>query len=484
LFILINKTTNIQFGGEIICVGVFYYIWFLNPLNMKRLLFVLSFALSLNIKAQIITTVAGDGDGNPSYQGDGGQATVARLGNPSGITFDSNGNLYIADSDNNVIRKVNSSGIITTIAGNGFNAGTGGYGGYSGDGGQATAAELAYPVSITFDGAGNLFIVDNSNSRIRKVNTSGVITTIAGNGTLGFSGDGGQATAANINTSGITIDSNGNIFMAEATSYRIRKINTSGIISTIAGNGTQGFSGDGGQATNAKLNNPTGVALDGLGNLYIDDNYNLCIRKINTSGIITTIAGNGIQGFNGDGGYATNAELNLPNAITLDATGNIYIADQGNNRIRKVNTLGIISTIAGNGLHGWNGDGGQATAATLWQPSGTAIDAGGNLFIADLSNNSVRKIDNAASSISQYSNLVSQISISPNPSSGIFTIETNTKQTMQVYDVNGRLIPIPSPSQREGNKLTIDLSNLPAGIYNISLTSNEGIVNKRVVVVK
>ena len=280
--------------------------------------------------------------------------------------------------------------------------------------------------------------------------------------------------------------------VADFGDQRIRKVNTAGIITTIAGTGAAGFSGDGGQATAAQLRGPTQVIVDVVGNIFILDTDNNRIRKVNTSGIITTVAGIGWTGggchcgYSGDGGQATNAELNYPYGMTFDATGNIYVADLSNYCIRMINTSGIISTIVGDTTAGFSGDGGQASAARLNWPRGVALDASGNLYIADETNNRVRKVANVATGVSQYSNLNTKISIYPNPSSGIFTIETNTttKQTMQVYDVNGRVIPIPNPSQREGNKFTIDLSNLPTGVYNINITSNDGAVNKLVVIAR
>jgi len=310
---------------------------------MKKILLILSFIFSLQINAQIISTVVGNG--LATYAGDGGQATSAELTLPMSVTTDAVGNIYIADYGNSSLRKVNTSGIITTIAGNGVE-------GFSGDGGQATAAQLDSLTGVTVDAAGNIYITDTYNNRIRKINTLGIITTIAGNGTIGYSGDGGQATNAQLNLpiSSVAIDAAGNIYIADLNNSCVRKINTSGIISTITGNNfigiNGGFSGDGGQATAAALSNVAAVTFDAAGNLYISDSNNNRIRKIDVSGIITTIAGNGGYGLNGDGGQATNSELSAPVGITFDSAGNLYIADEANNVIRMVNTGGIISTIA------------------------------------------------------------------------------------------------------------------------------------------
>ena len=346
--------------------------------------------IAFNSQAQIIKTVAGNG--TAGYSGDGGSATSAQLNGPNGVAVDAIGNLFIADFENSVIRKVSISGVITTVAGKGTPR-------YSGDGGSATSAELNTPNGVTVDTSGNLFIADWGNNRIRKVNTSGVITTVAGNGTKGHSGDGGSATAAELSwPSGVAVDASGNIFIADQTNHKIRMVNTSGVITTVAGNGYGsgsnygGYSGDGDSATAAELNNPVGVAVDTSGNLFIADMGNNRIRKVSSSGIISTVAGNGSKGNGGDGGSATAAKLNSPTSVVVDANGNLFIADRFNYRIRKVSTKGIITTIAGNGIYGYNGDGGSATSAELFNPHGVAMDASGNLFIADETNQRIRKV--------------------------------------------------------------------------------------------
>ena len=347
-------------------------------------------------KAQIIKTVAGNG--TQGYSGDGGSATAAELYYPRGVAVDASGNLFIADVDNNVIRKVSNKGIITTVAGNGYGAGTGN-GGYSGDGGSAISAELYWPSGVAVDASGNLFIADLGNSRIRKVSTSGIITTVAGNGTQGYSGDGGSADSAELYLpTGVAVDVSGNLFIADDGNNRIRKVSTSGIITTVAGNGNNDYSGDGGSATSAELFWPSGVAVDASGNLFIADYYNHRIRRVSTNGIITTVAGNGKGGYSGDGGSADSAELYYPASVAMDASGNLFIADATNNRIRKVSTSGVITTLAGNGYRdvnsngGYSGDGGSATAAALNTPRGVAVDASGNLFIADQYNYRIRKV--------------------------------------------------------------------------------------------
>jgi trimeric autotransporter adhesin len=334
----------------------------------------------------IITTVAGTGSSD-GYSGDGGPATSAELYWPEGVALDSAGNLFIADSGNSCIRKVSTSGIISTVAGTGSSIG------YSGDGGQATSAQFNYPYGVNVDSAGNLFIVDTWNNRIRKVSTSGIITTVAGNGSFGYGGDGGPATSAQINSSyGVAVDSAGNLFIADTYNERIRKVSTSGIIATVAGNGSLGYSGDGGQAAAAELDNPYGVAVDSAGNLFIADTYNHRIRKVSASGIIATVAGNGSSGYGGDNGSATSAQLNYPSSVTIDSAGSLFIADSNNHRIRKVSTSGIITTVAGNGSSGYSGDSGSATSAQLNYPYGVVVDFAGNLFISDGDNHRIRKV--------------------------------------------------------------------------------------------
>jgi len=444
---------------------------------MNKSLFILATAFTININAQIITTVAGGGSCGGNYCGDGGQATAAELSYPFGTTFDASGNMYIADQYNNRIRMVTTSGIINTVAGSSTQ-------GYSGDGGAATAAKLASPHSIASDAAGNLYIADYNNHCIRMVNTVGVISTIAGTGIHGYSGDGAAATTAQLYyPSGVAVDISGNLYIVDTQNNRVRKVNTAGIISTVAGNGTQSYSGDFGQATTAELDLPGGIAFDAAGNYYIADYNNARIRKVNTLGIITTVAGSGGFNYSGDGGQATNAGLNFPTGVTLDASGNIYIADQYNNRIRKVNTTGIISTIAGNGTASYSGDGAQATSANLNYPTGVACDATGNLYIADFNNNRIRMVSaSGTTSINELKIENEELNIYPNPNNGSFVIELNnsTKHTMQLYDVNGKLVL----SQTINGKITIDASGIDDGVYNISIINNEAVVNKRLVIVR
>ncbi len=331
-----------------------------------------------------ITTVAGNG--NPGFSGDGGPATSATLQLPAGVAVDAANNLYIADSGNNRVRKVTPAGNITTVAGNGLP-------GFSGDGGPAARASLTYPSGLAADAAGNLYIADTYNYLIRKVDTAGTITTVAGNGIIGFSGDGGPATSARLAyPSGVAVDASGNLYIADTYNYRIRKVDTAGTITTVAGNGIIGFSGDGGPAANAQLNGPVDVAADTAGNLYIADAGNNRIRKVVADGIITSVAGNGYYGFSDDGGPATSASLAYPFRVAVDASGYLFIADVNSSRIRQVSPAGIITTVAGNRSFRFSGDGVSATSAILSQPLGVAVDTAGGLYIADTYNYRIRKV--------------------------------------------------------------------------------------------
>ncbi|MFP5041072.1 T9SS type A sorting domain-containing protein [Parasediminibacterium sp. JCM 36343] len=332
---------------------------------------------------QTITTIAGNG--STGFNGDSILATSASLSNPTGLCVDALGNVYVADRTNNRIRKISTSGVITTVAGNGKAA-------FSGDNGPAIAASLGSPYGVCIDSFGNLYIADTENNRVRKVSVAGIITTVAGT-SYGFSGDSSLAISAQLSKpSSVCVDNAGNLFIADQWNSRIRKVNTSGIITTVAGNGMYNYSGDNGPATAASLHEASGVTVDAAGNIYIVDFWNSVIRKVNTAGIITTVAGNGNKVFSGDNGLATSASLSWPWGASIDTAGNLYIADARNNRIRKVNPAGIITTIAGNGIQGFSGDNGSPANAGLNAPDGICQDAFGNFYIADANNNRIRKI--------------------------------------------------------------------------------------------
>lgn len=383
----------------------------------------------------VVVTVAGTGI--CGFSGDGDKATSARLSTIYGLAFDSQGNLFFSDSGNNRIRRISRSGIISTVAGNGSY-------GYSGDGGAATQASLASPNALAVDASGNLYIADSNNYVVRLVDTAGIIHPFAGNHTDGYGGDGGPATAAQMGlVRGVALDTSGNVYIAE-TSNRVRKVDSTGIISTVAGNGQGyisgnggpatstgigfpddlcwspgflyisslggvwyldlssgniqlvgagfGFGGDGGPALSAWFNNAWGMAVDAQGNLLVADAGNDRIRQIAAgSQIVTTVAG----GFLGDGDRGGDASLNIEfgGHIALDSAGNLYVADTYNNRVRKVSTNRIVTTLAGVGVSGYGGDGGPAASSLLARPTAVVADQRGNVYIADSGNGVIRKVD-------------------------------------------------------------------------------------------
>jgi uncharacterized protein (TIGR03437 family) len=351
----------------------------------------------------IISLAAGNqSSGYPGYGGDGGSAIAAQLGGPRNVAIDGHGNIYFADLANHRVRRVTPAGVITTYAGNGQI-------GSSGDGGPAITASFNQPFGLAFNGAGNLYIADTGNHRIRKVTPAGIITTIAGTGVPGFSGDGGAATAARLNGPlGLVSTAAGDVYIADSNNYRIRKVTGStGIITTVAGNGF-GMWGNGIPALEARFYTPMGLALDSAENLYLADYGNHVVWKVARDGVIRIIAGTGTAGYNGDGGQANAARLRSPTSVVLDAEGNIYIADAGNYRIRRITPDGIITTFAGNGNAAAIIDGASATVATLGTITGLAFDRQGNLFVADLNLNRLLVINAyhsvATVSAASYSN--------------------------------------------------------------------------------
>jgi sugar lactone lactonase YvrE len=333
----------------------------------------------------IINTVAGSGPITPAYQGDGGQATAAQLANPMGVAVDRAGNIYIADSGNYAIREV-SGGLINTVAGNNACCL------FQGDYGPAVKAVLSVPQGVALAGDGSVYISESGVGRVRKV-LAGIITTKAGTGVLGYSNDGASALIAQLsNVAGLAVDSAGNLYIADYGNSRVRMVTLGGTISTVAGNGFPGYSGDNGLATNAQLSGPSGLAMDSAGNLYIADAGGNRVRVVSSTGFISTLAGSGQAGYSGDGGSAAAAQLNAPAGVAVDAAGNVYIADTYNNRVRKVAPGGIITTVAGIGVQGSSGDGGLATSASLNLPSGVVVDGSDNLFISDTGNNRVRRV--------------------------------------------------------------------------------------------
>ena len=448
---------------------------------MNRLLLIFFLLTSFYSQAQIITLFAGNGGG---FGGDGGPATAAGLPDPGGGIFDRYGNYYFVDLGAKRIRKIDASGIITTVAGNGF-------GGSTGDGSPATAARLNAPSAVKLDTSGNLLIADGGNNNIRKVDIiSGIISTIAGTGTAAYGGDNGPAAAASLNDpQDIAIDKWNNIYIGDVFNFRVRKINSSGFITTFAGTGTEGFTGDGGQATVAEISGVTGMSVDTAGNLYIADQFiGQRVRKIDITGIITTVAGNGGYIYGGDGMPATDAQIN-PIKVALDSVSNIYISDKYNLRIFKVDGSGIIHCVAGNGVLGFSGDGGPATAAEFNYPSGVALDACGNLYIAETGTLStpdsanIRKVtfnptcdpysdhfDSASLAIKTIIN--NEVHIYPNPVYSEITIKVNNKiDQITITNLIGQTV---YSQACDLEKAEVNIAGLPEGVYIVKVKDNEG----------
>ena len=441
---------------------------YLLEMKKYKLYYTVLFVLLLSntaANAQYISTFAG---GMCGALGNGGPATLARMQTPSGVCLDKYGNVYIADQNDCRVRKVDTSGIITTVAGTG-------HCGYSGDGGPADSADLRSPEGVSVSNDGTIYIADYHNSAIRMVKDN-IIHTIAGNGTMGDAGEGGPATDALLNTpADVAVDRYGNVYFVDQGVSKLKKVDTFGIITTIAGNGSAAFTGDGGPASAAQLNWPQGVGVDTCGNVYIADFYNSCVRKVDVvTGRISTIIGNDSLGYSGDWGPATDAVLYDASAVGLDHMGNVYVTDYYNYCIRKMDATGIITTIAGNDSLGFSGDGGPATDAKLSFPQGVAADDSGNIYIADLDNYRVRKVSNTPPPTKvQVLGSLPQIQIGPNPSAGKFFI--NTKNS--IAGLKAVLYNSIGKTEREFSIVgayTLDITGMQEGVYYLTFYTDEG----------
>ena len=452
---------------------------------MKLFFLLLSYTVitcfAATAQGQIITTYAGNGTaGSPV---NGGIATAGSVNHPLAIAVDNSGGVYF-NSLNGEIYKVNSAGINAKVA---------------------NAASVGTPSGLAVDRAGNVYVTDEHFMSIRKISPSGTITTIGGNYTPGYSGDNGPATNAEIHSPcGIAIDNSGNIYFADKDNARIRKIDGAGIISTVGGNGEHGHSGDGGPATDARIDHPNAIAVDAIGNIYVSDGayYYLSdsarIRKISPAGIITNFAGKTwpfTYGCGGDGGSATDALMSNVGGIAVDTIGNVFIADIDCQRIRKINTAGIINTIAGNGHRtdggccgytgGFTGDGGAATAAELNNPIGICLDQNGNMYIADMLNNRIRKVSKAAYAVEDVDLADEFIRVFPNTSYGHFTVNLtgiSGASTITVADVIGRIVETRA-TRAAGQEIEEEFTvGAVPGIYMLRVDTEIGAYRKEIII--
>ena len=413
-----------------------------------------------------IKTIAGTGV--QGFSGDGAAATGADLYGPHNVAVDNAGNVYFVDYFNFRVRKISSTtGDITTIAGNGS-------GGYINDTTIATTVPLN-PEAVAVDKYGNVYISDDADV-ILIVNTSGIIHRIAGITSIGgYAGDGGLAINAKLDVPrGLAVDNLGNIYFADAFNNVVRKINTAGIISTVAGDDTAGYVGDGFSAVTAKLDSPVAVAVDYIGNLYISDYKNNVVRVVDTFGVINTYAGNGLYGYSGDNGLAVNATLRGPAYLAVDTFGNVFIPDENNNVIREVKAAsGVITTVAGNGSAGFGGDLGYALGANLHIPYGVAVDIYGSIYVADANNERIREVYNPYLSVKNIS-ANTNITAYPNPSTGFVTLSgLQLAEKVSVYDVLGRQIGNSWDITANGSQ-TFDISSFSAGVYMLQVNDAQG----------
>lgn len=437
--------------------------------NIFRKIFVLvGLFMPMLFAAQKIYTVAGTG--TLGYSGDGGLATQAQLNRPNSIAFAAAGNMYIADQSNYRIRKVNTSGQISTIAGDGIT-------GFAGDGGPAVSARISSPSGVAVDNTGNVFFCDQQNSRIRKINTAGVITTVAGNGQFAFSGDGFQASLAQLfSPRNVIIDPNGNILFVDYGNGRIRKITTSGIIYTVAGGGT--LTTEGVQATSALLDNVNGIAADGSGNIYLSESDKNRVRKIDALGVINTIAGTGIAGASGNGGPALNAQFDFPSGLSV-LNNEIYVTEWGNHWVRKINSTGIVTVIAGTGSPGISTDGTTATAAAFHSPDAVVATAGGNVYIVDWAHNKVWMMceNNCLFTAIEENRSEQKIQVYPNPAANTLYVgldESCEKCKFTIIDALGRKV---FEQEAVLGLNSIDLNFWAKGLYSFVSTGANGIIS-------
>jgi hypothetical protein len=430
---------------------------------MKKILLLLAL-LPLLARGQIIVTVAGTGA--EGFNGDGMAATATKLWNPDAMTMDRAGNLYFNDGNNVRLRKVSPAygGTITTIAGNGIS-------GTTNDGVPATSTGC-YTVDIAIDKHGNFFLADYNEHKIRKITTDGIIRTYAGTGTSGYNGDGIPATTAQIHTPmGVAVDDTGNVYVTDALNYRIRKIDTFGIITTIAGNGVAGYCPDGGRADTASLLDVRSIRFGFDGRLYFTANAR--IRTIMPDGTISTLGGNGTYGYSGDGGPAVEAKIH-PVAVWIDSFSNIFLAEAFSNRVRKIGIDGIINTIAGTGVPEYGGDWGDPLLAKVNGPSGIVVTANGDVFFADRRNHRIRMITTHVTEVAQQTIVGSGFAVYPNPATGSITVAmpqtTGATATISICNAYGQLM---TTVQTCTNAATTLPTHWPPGIYFVTARTTQ-----------
>ncbi|PQJ11929.1 hypothetical protein CJD36_009050 [Flavipsychrobacter stenotrophus] len=451
-----------------------HYLITLPIQAMKAFLSFFLLLISAGLRAQHINTMAGDG--TVGFGGDNNPATAASMNGPYGVAVDALGNVYFADRANHRVRKINTAGIITTIGGTGLP-------GFSGDNAPATDAQINDPNGVAVDAGGNVYVTDRANNRVRRISITGVITTVAGNGSTVFNGDGIPATDASvISPRGVAVDAIGNIYIADQGYNRVRKVNHLGIISTIAGTGVAGFFGDNGPATNARLAGPYSIAIDGMGNVFVADVDNERIRRISPTGIIKTVAGTGTASYNGDSIAATAAHLFEPIGVAVNSTGDLFIADAWNQRVRKVTPAGVITTVAGTGVAGFSGDGGSAVAAQFKNIYGIAINSNGNIIVSDNGNNRIRYLHTPVGVENVEPG--KGINVYPNPSAdGRFKIDLSSLKSEQVTivvtDMMGR--EVYKESSIDGQLMYIN-AGLVTGIYMVSVRDAVNIYKRRLFV--
>ncbi|MBE2289203.1 MAG: T9SS type A sorting domain-containing protein [Chitinophagaceae bacterium] len=425
------------------------------------------------VTAQVIVTVAGSGMGG--YSGDGGPATNATMEDPVSLAFDKEGNFYFSDDAISRIRKVTPAGIITTVAGNGSS-------GFCCDGFPATLAQIDAGGGIAVDKWNNIYYADGGDHRVRKITPDGIIRTIAGTGVAGYNGDGIPATDAQLKIpENIAVDDTGNVYIGDRGNIRIRKINTAGIITTIAGTGAVGLAPDGAKADTSEINGTSCLFVDSAGNVFFSDNNR--IRKITRgNGLLSTLVGNGTMGYSGDGGPATSASIST-SKFTIDSIGNLYLSEVAPERIRKVSTAGIITTVAGTGAGGLENDGAPVLLARLHTPYGIAFSPAGELHFADKSSARIRKITPNWDAASDMRVSESDLELFPNPARGNVMVVVKgvvAEVPVIITDAKGTVV---SEQQVRGNTRTrIDLSNCPAGIYTVRVITAEGTITKELLI--